>query len=391
MVNSFVEKIVEDLNPDKVVLFATEDAKEMVDLIKSKTNKDVEIIQIKDPDDFNECFEIMLKTMMKYRGNKLFVNYTYGTKTMSSAMASCSVLMDAPMICVSGERKGGIVLKGTEKVLRLEPYKFKDMLILDRVFNFFNAYDFDASLSEVENLKSFGKKEELRDFIRAYQLWDRFQHEKAYELLERVQKFMTFVDKKQVWLNLEFLGSLKRSISRGDEVDVYKKKLIDLMENARRKIDSGLYDDAVARLYRATELISQIMLKEIGYDDPICIDENSTSERDLKVIEMFKYFAGKKDGKYKIKIGLKSKIELLAEFGIEFAIKMRDDKKLWNLIKIRNESILAHGLKPVLKEEAIKFFEILQEYVKVVYGKNYYKDSKKVVFPKMGWKYGDQK
>ena len=391
MVNSFVEKVVEDLNPDKVVLFATEDTKEMVDLIKSKTDKDVEIIQIKDPDDFNECFEVMLKTMMKYKGNKLFVNYTYGTKTMSSAMASCSVLMDAPMICVSGERKGGIVLEGTEKVLRLEPYKFKDMLILDRVFNFFNAYDFDASLSEVENLKSFDKKEELRDFIRAYQLWDRFQHEKAYELLERVQKFMTFVDKKQVWLNLEFLGSLKRSISKGDEIDVYKKKLIDLMENARRKIDSGLYDDAVARLYRATELISQIMLKEIGYDDPICIDENSTSERDLKVIEMFKYFAEKKDGKYEIKIGLKSKIELLAEFGIEFAIKMRDDKKLWNLIKIRNESILAHGLKPVSREEAIKFFEILQEYVKVVYGKNYYKDSKKVVFPKMGWKYGDQK
>jgi phosphoglycolate phosphatase-like HAD superfamily hydrolase len=161
------------------------------------------------------------------------------------------------------------------------------------------------------------------------------------------------------------------------------------MENARRKIDSGLYDDAVARLYRATELISQIMLKKIGYDDPIYVDENSMSERDLKIVEKFKHFAEKKDGKYVIKIGLKNKIELLAEFGIDLAIKMRDDKKLWNSIKVRNESILAHGLKPVSKDEAVEFFEILQEYVKDVYGKNYSKDSKKVVFPKMGWEYGD--
>ena len=66
MVNSFVEKVVEHVNPDIIVLFFTEGTREMVELIKSKTNVEVETIRISDPDDFNECFEIMLKTMMKY-------------------------------------------------------------------------------------------------------------------------------------------------------------------------------------------------------------------------------------------------------------------------------------------------------------------------------------
>jgi len=384
MVNSFVEKVVEHVNPDIIVLFFTEGTREMVELIKSKTNVEVETIRISDPDDFNECFEIMLKTMMKYAKNKLFVNYTYGTKTMSSAIASCAVLMDAPLICVAGERKGGIVLRGTEKLLSLEPYKFKDILTLERIFRFFNVYDFDASISEIENLKAFDKKDELKDFVRAYQLWDRFQHEKAYELLKVVRKSITFVDKKQVELNLDFLGRL---VNEKDEIEVYKKKLLDLMENARRKIDSGLYDDAVARLYRATELISQIMLREIGYGDPIYIDENSTNETDLKVLEKFKHFAEKKDGKYEIRIGLKNKIEILADFGVELAIKIKEDKKLWNLLKKRNESILAHGFTPISKDDAISLYNTLQDYVKLIYGRYYSKDLKKLAFPKMGWEY----
>ena len=384
MVNSFIEKVVEHVNPDIIVLFFTEGTREMVELIKSKTNVEVETIRISDPDDFNECFEIMLKTMMKYAKNKLFVNYTYGTKTMSSAIASCAVLIDAPLICVTGERKGGIVLGGTEKLLSLEPYKFKDILTLERIFRFFNVYDFDASISEIENLRAFDRKNELKDFVRAYQLWDRFQHEKAYELLKVVRKSITFVDKKQVGLNLDFLGRL---VNEKDEIEVYKKKLLDLMENARRKIDSGLYDDAVARLYRATELISQIMLREIGYGDPIYIDENSTNENDIKLLEKFKYFAEKKNGKYEIKIGLKNKIEILAEFGVEFAIRIKEDKNLWNLLNKRNKSILAHGFTPISKDDAISLYNTLHNYVKSIYGRYYNKDLKKLAFPKMGWEY----
>ena len=49
--------------------------------------------------------------------------------------------------------------------------------------------------------------------------------------------------------------------------------MADLLNNAQRRIDEGKYDDAVARLYRANELIAQITLTKFGVIDNALLDE----------------------------------------------------------------------------------------------------------------------
>ena len=378
MVDALIKKVIDVFRPDKLVLFYTEGTKEMVELIKSKTNMEIEEVKLENPDDFNSCFETMFYTMKKYAHKELLVNYTFGTKTMSSAMASCGVLFDAKLVLIGGERRGGIVVSGLEKVLYMEPYRLKDKIILERVMYFFNNYNFSASISEANDLKAYEHKKDLIDFILAYREWDLFRHESAFEKLKSSWKSIDFVDVEQVKKNLEFLGRLTSKL-KTDDVDTRKMILLDLMENARRRIEIGYYDDAVARLYRAAELVSQILLKVEGYDDPIVLSKDELSKK-------YEPYAEKIGEKVKLRLGLVKKLEFLSDLGVRFADEMLNDEKLWSLINMRNNSILAHGLKAVKEDKARDFYERVLFYVRELC-ENKYDDLEKCRFPKMDWRF----
>ena len=374
MVNTLTEKVAGSFRPDKILLFYTDETMEMVELIKSKTGNKVVEVKLKNPDDFNSCFETMFSVMREYAGNELLVNYTFGTKTMSAAMASCGILFDAQFVVIGGERRIGVI-SGPPSVVLTEPYKIKDRLILEKVAAFFNNYNFSAAISEANGLRAFEGREILVEFISAYREWDLFRHDVAFEKLKNSWKSINFVDRDQVKENIEFLGRLVALKEK--EVEFHKKKLLDLMENAKRRIEIGLYDDAVARLYRATELISQILLKKEGYDDPIVL------KGDHGLIEKYEQFVEKSGGTIRLKLGLIKKLEFLSDLGVDTAKDMLEDKKLRGLIEIRNQSILAHGFRAVRESDAKNFYGHLLNYVGEIYGKYYEEDSKKCRFPKM--------
>ncbi len=380
MVDGFINEIVKTIKPDKIVLFYTKETKEMVDLIKSKTDIDTKLVEISNPDDFNLCFRTMLEVLKNYSERDLFINYTYGTKTMSSAMASAAIFVNTRLICIAGERKGGIVRRGLERISIFEPYQFKDMVTIEKIAKLFNVYNFDAAILEAQNLRALDYKDELIKFLKAYELWDRFNHFKAFEMLKESWKSVDLVDKNHVKSNIEFLGRLKSKEKA--TVEYYKMKLLDLMENAKRRIETGLYDDAVARLYRATEVIAQIMLKERGYDDPIVLSEDDSKRREI--LRKFEKFAEFKDGKIVLRLGVMSKLELLSELGIDLAIEMKNDEKLRDLLTKRNKSILAHGFVAMAKgDNAEKFYRYLLGYVEKIYGKFFEKDLRACRFPKL--------
>ncbi len=375
MVNTLTEKVAGSFRPDKILLFYTDETTEMVEVIKLKMGKEVvKEIKLKNPDDFNSCFEIMFSVMREYARKELLVNYTFGTKTMSAAMASCGILFDAHFVVIGGERRTGVI-SGPPSVILTEPYKIKDRLTLEKIAAFFNNYNFSAAISEANGLKALEGRENLVEFISAYREWDLFRHEVAFEKLKNSWKSINFVDRDQVKENIEFLGRLVALKEK--EVELHKKKLLDLMENAKRRIEIGLYDDAVARLYRATELISQILLKKEDYDDPIVLI------RDYSLIEKYEQFAEESGGTIRLKLGLIKKLEFLSDLGVDTAKDMLEDKKLRGLIDIRNQSILAHGLRAVRESDAKNFYGHLLNYVREIYGKYYEEDSKKCRFPKM--------
>jgi len=135
--------------------------------------------------------------------------------------------------------------------------------------------------------------------------------------------------------------------------------LIDLINNAERRIKEGKYDDAVARLYRCVELIAQIRLLDYDFNE---IDEKEKNKFNLEKIknkgidtEKYEKYA---DENGRVKLGMEKKFELLKDLGWAEAEEIYlQNNTLKNLLQKRNNSILAHGLEPVKKETAEQLFE----------------------------------
>ncbi|MBE9593515.1 MAG: hypothetical protein IMF19_08540, partial [Proteobacteria bacterium] len=69
----------------------------------------------------------------------------------------------------------------------------------------------------------------------------------------------------------------------------------------------------------------------------------------------------------RLKLGLENKFKLLKDMGWEEADTVYlENKKLKNLLKKRNSSILAHGLEPVEKDTAKELFDAVNVYAKIV-------------------------
>lgn len=65
-------------------------------------------------------------------------------------------------------------------------------------------------------------------------------------------------------------------------------------------------------------------------------------------------------------ISLKKAYQLLAYEGYEIGKKFINDERLKNLLRLRNHSILAHGLQTVKKEEYEEFYEKVVSYAEII-------------------------
>lgn len=160
------------------------------------------------------------------------------------------------------------------------------------------------------------------------------------------------------------------------ENDIYYY-LVDLLNNAHRRIKEEKYDDATARLYRISELIAQIRLLELGLinqnilmnNKVFHVDKSTLIEtKNLKAIE---YAARKPDfqnpEEKRMKFSLKDSFTLLEYLNDSLAKDFLQDKNIDNVLSIRNNSILAHGLNPANKEDTIQLFNKLNEYARVIF------------------------
>ncbi|MDI6793613.1 MAG: TIGR02710 family CRISPR-associated CARF protein, partial [bacterium] len=140
-------------------------------------------------------------------------------------------------------------------------------------------------------------------------------------------------------------------IGVGEIPDKYsEEQLADLFANAARRAEEGKFDDAVARLYRAVELLAQFFLARKGID---------AGDIDLESLplNLREKYSQMKDPKGKIKIAQERGYILLEEMGEELGQAFLESKRLRNALKSRNDSILAHGLTPISSDDYQKLAE----------------------------------
>lgn len=313
---------------------------------------DYEKIIIEHYDDLNECFSVCYELIKKLNSEKdveIIADYTGGTKSMTAglAVAACN-FPSVKLNFMAGARVDlKNVVPGTQSIRISNPVKPFIEKTLENVnvhlskYHYISAIDLLEQVLAIPNLdgKIYEDISNLKSKLKAFSLWDIFQHDQAYNLLNVFRKdfvkhilFLENVIKSaEVLLNKTYGSDQKFS---GYEV------LLDLISNAERRAEQQRYDDAVARMYRSLELFLQIyLLKNYGIDTGnVNLNRTPSAFQERKA-----------NCKYKIQIGLREAYELILMFENDPLrnIFQEYDRKIMDALQQRNYSILAHGFKPL--------------------------------------------
>lgn len=334
---------------------------------------------IKDKDDLVGCFASARSCIQSvidsgFPPDRLVVDYTGGTKSMSVALGLAAAVRQIPFSYVGGAERTknglGVVVDGAEVVFTgLNPFSLYAVEERRRIADLFNRYQFEAASHLASDVTTRTNLDPtlgesiavLRQLADAYASWEKFQHkdavnglESAVERLDLLVKLANLAAytaiKEHVEQNLGWLRELRRTSNGFTKPSAMMAA--DLLSNADRRACEGKYDDAVARLYRCVELIGQASVREA----PLEIDSTSNVPAE-KIPESLRAdfvhrYTDTRGAKPKIKLGLVATFQLLAEVGHPRGLAYNEVRNaLENNLMKRNDSILAHGLRPVERKD----------------------------------------
>lgn len=351
-------------NPNLICFICSDKSMSTVENVlklTGKTEEDVIIKNIDEVNDIENLFDRYLNIINEvkntgYKNTEITIDFTSGTKAMSSALVAAAIFSQINDISyVYGERgEGGRVISGTERLNVLSPIAIYTKENIKLFKRFFNKYQFENALALFDKgTIHFKEKNDinlLKNLALAYNLWDKFQFKEAVDIFKSIEKEFTenkFLTEKTLKGNIKILRNLA---SEESPFDRRGKFLIDeLLANAKRRFSEGKFDDGVARLYRLVELVGQV---EIFKEFKVSTSEFPLSKIPAPVREKF----SEKAVEGKCKIGQNDTFAILSVAGNKLGRTWDENKiKIKKIMQIRNNSILAHGLAPVTKEQYLKF------------------------------------
>jgi CRISPR-associated protein (TIGR02710 family) len=335
-----------------------------------------------DPESLSECYSVVANKVpailekWEVDAKNVCVDYTGGTKTMSVALALATIDKSCCYSYVGGEErsKGGTgeVVSGRERLRFLEnPWDEVAQMERKEVSILFNKARYATAADTLEKCIGRVSSEKkplykaLHAMVTGYDLWDRFRHRDAAKFLQKSRDILTTFahgtgkkeDRslvKSLGKNIEFLDRLLA----GSKPSILQFR--DLLANARRRADTGQFDDGVARLYRAMEALAQVQLKEQYGIATSNVKPESLPEK-LREEFVLKY---RPNNDFKIKLPLYASYLLLSELGDKLGKHFLDvyDEKIKSLLGMRNGSILAHGFIPVGREVFQDLFGLMLDF-----------------------------
>ena len=385
------------LKPNLVFFIHSKKTKKFADDIKNKTDaQEYRYTLLNNHEDVHEafsksldCINVLLKEDFNVIGN-----FTAGTKTMSAGLAMACVEKGCQYEYGTGNRNEfGTVTTYGGNIPQENPYEKQAIHEFKRGKLFFDNYQFLAARENIKLAKikldnsdsNLDKLKQQADiFIRIidfYDYWDKFNDDDGEISLNLILTSIIKTIESDEYLSDYFSTELPNFFNQMKNNLIFLDKklddnlfyyLPDLLNNAQRRIEEGKYDDAVARLYRAIELVAQLRLMEFKIvDDDTFIHEKYFRIDKSKIISktskntqfqvsnlnrnkwkkeefleydmtkdywLLQYISNEKDNDL-----TKTTLELVNFF-----------KNIKNNIQIRNKSILAHGLKPLNENDAIR-------------------------------------
>ncbi len=348
------------MTPGFVLLLATEKSRPNADAILQQLGRDdsnslIYVLEA-EPEHaqniYNETIDVITRTLSRHhiRPDDATADITSGTKPMSAALTLAAVKLGIGYLrYVAVEKTANKeVCTGTEELRTFRPLGFRASLLLDSAVNLMRQYRFDAVRQLLEPMPEHLLSESERAtrtcllcLARAYSHWDMFRHthfqgeygKARFGGLPELQQFRPQPDTVRTVLELGV------ALEQGKPTDL---AVVDLINNARRRIEEGKFDDATARLYRATEMLAQWRLHTKHGIDTSDVDINKVPQASRQWLEYSRDNTDKK-----IRVACERGYRLLFDLGDPLGPAFKDIK---GNLRTRNDSILAHGLTPVTEE-----------------------------------------
>lgn len=389
---------INSLRPDRVVFFCSESSKgniasvlDKVPLSDFREEQDVVVLQQRihrkqGGDVVNELDQLdavyiracMLISALrsKHPGCSITIDYTGGTKTMTTGLAMAAIDDGTAQLTVTttdrtqqmtpGSGYSVPVMVSTAVIQARRLFDQELPLLLKR-------FDYEAARQAVRRILQLPSQDaettrelrRLEDLMVVFDAWDRFDHRKAIEVLERL------ADRG---LNERLLFPLKRVVGSRRILDSQADKekwpqmpghgleaVEDLLRNAERRAAQDRYDDAVGRLYRAMELTEQILLKtSAGLDTA-----------DVAVEKLPKHlqtaYQARKDKSMdggKLKLALVNAYDLLSDLEHPVGQRWREQRsRIQDCLHTRNHSLFAHGFSPISYRDWKKLVSTLEPFL----------------------------
>ena len=283
------------------------------------------------------------KLAERFPGTQFIADYTGGTKTMTAALV-CAALErdDVELRLVAGARPDLLrVADGTEQAVTASVARLRIDRAMAPYLGAWRRFAYHEAAEGLDRIRiGAGDADRARlglaqGLSRALARWDDFDHAGALKLIEPYASRIAPCYPKML--------PVLRCLTRESDTRHVSARLWDLWRNAERRAHQGRFDDAVARWYRLTEWTAQWQLRSK-------LDADTADfPRDLLPASV----DAQPDRDGKIKIGLWSAWQVVGERlqGPAQDLIARHGAELRDLLSIRNDSLLAHGFRPVRKSD----------------------------------------
>lgn len=371
--------LINSLKPKRVYFLCTKAGEQLfLDKVIEKTNlkrieynKDVvEYTGL----DATEVYKRIKKRLEIFRGKKIAVDLTRGKRVMSAGAAIVGDFFGCDLLYIDedwiDEIKRGV--PGTESLIHVKnPLQIFGDLEQRYAIELFNKHEYVAAKKlfvELCNKISEPHECKVKSLIsEGYAFWDALNYERAVKKLDhafdKIKEYgIIGIDSDQLNSNLESLKIL-RNVRKIKLMDVLKNEdsvirlLIDIYCNAFRRAEQNRIEDAVLRLYRTIELVSQHRLAKLGINTSSPDYNNLKHKSEEKYKEITRQLYGKEES-------FPSQISLMDGHIILFSNeddiwkkgRIKDLEELLKCIKFRDHSIVAHGTE-LVKEGTFEKFE----------------------------------
>lgn len=383
--------------PENIIFFASKESETQIEEILTQIiqqeikPKNHEKIITLSAEDLNICLSSLLTKLPEIlsRWNvspeELIVDYTGGTKSMSSALVLATVEGTTTFSYIGGKARNkdglGVVIDGKEKMLRInnpwDELAIEEKKKINLLFNSGRYYLAKETAERAKGKVSVKEKpffEMISILIDSYRLWDSFEYAEARNKMGKA-----IHDLKMCCAKLDLsnhLSLLLEHVRKNHEflsqIESGKNQILDLLSNAKRRAENeARYDDAIVRIYRAIEKSAQMELKEKCNLDASDIKIELLPQSIKEEIKQ-KYFNERKN---KIQTPLYGSFHILKAIEKEKGEKglghrfFEKERELNNsIIENRNLSIIVHGEKPLDKgkferawNSVLEFLEIQEE------------------------------